>query len=49
LLHLSGWLVLPDAVMQGLIVLTAVLTAASGVQYVIVWSRKAWRAKAGAQ
>jgi cardiolipin synthase len=49
LLHLSRWLELPPRLLEVLIVLTAVLTAASGLQYVVVWSRKALRRrKAGA-
>ncbi len=43
LLHLSHWLELPPRLLEVLIVLTAVLTAASGLQYVVVWSRKALR------
>ena len=41
LLHLSHWLDLPVPVLQGLIALVAALTAISGVQYVLIWSRKA--------
>jgi cardiolipin synthase len=49
LLHLSRWLELPPRLLEVLIVLTAILTAASGLQYVVVWSRKALRRrKAGA-
>ena len=49
LLHLSHWLDLPPRLLEALIVLTAILTAASGLQYVVVWSRKALRLrKAGA-
>ena len=49
LLHLSHWLELPPRLLEVLIVLTAVLTVASGLQYVVVWSRKALRLrKAGA-
>jgi len=49
LLHLSHWLDLPTRLLDGLIWLTAVLTVASGLQYVVVWSGKALRArKAGA-
>jgi cardiolipin synthase len=49
LLHLSHWLELPPRLLEALIVLTAILTAASGLQYVVVWSRKALRLrKAGA-
>ncbi|HST27494.1 MAG TPA: CDP-alcohol phosphatidyltransferase family protein [Rudaea sp.] len=43
LLHLSHWFDLPPRLLEGLIVLTAILTAASGLQYVVVWSRKALR------
>jgi len=45
LLHLSHWLDLPARLLDVLIGLTAVLTAASGLQYVVVWSRKALRAR----
>jgi cardiolipin synthase len=45
LLHLSHWLNLPAHLHDGLIWLTAVLTAASGLQYVVVWSRKALRTR----
>ncbi|MGH8091127.1 MAG: CDP-alcohol phosphatidyltransferase family protein [Rudaea sp.] len=49
LLHLSHWLELPPRLLEVLIVVTAILTAASGLQYVVVWSGKALRArKAGA-
>ena len=49
LLHLSRWLDLPMHMLDGLIGLTAALTVASGVQYVVVWSHKALRMrKAGA-
>lgn len=47
LLKLSGVLPLPDAVDTVLIWLTALSTLASGVHYVIVWSRKALAAKRG--
>lgn len=43
LLHLSHWLDLPPRLLEVLIVFTAILTAASGLQYVVVWSRKALR------
>jgi cardiolipin synthase len=43
LLHLSRWLDLPARLLDVLIGLTAVLTAVSGLQYVVVWSRKALR------
>lgn len=45
LLHLSHWLDLPARLLDVLIGLTAVLTAVSGLQYVVVWSRKALRAR----
>lgn len=49
LLHLSHWLDLPMRALDGLIGLTAVLTVASGLQYVVVWTNKALRLrKAGA-
>ena len=41
LLQLSQWVELPQALMRALVWLTAILTAASGLQYVVVWSRKA--------
>jgi cardiolipin synthase len=49
LLHLSSWLEFPPRALAGMIVLTAIVTVASGLQYVVVWSIKAlrWR-KAGA-
>jgi cardiolipin synthase len=47
LLKLSGALPLPDAIDETLIWLTASATAASGAHYVIVWSRKALRARFG--
>ena len=49
LLHLSSWLDFPPRALAGMIILTAVLTVASGLQYVVVWSLKAlrWR-EAGA-
>lgn len=43
LLHLSHWFELPPSVLDGAIALTAALTVASGVQYVVVWSGKALR------
>jgi cardiolipin synthase len=45
LLHLSHWLDLPPPVLDGLLWLTAILTVVSGLQYVVVWSRKALRAR----
>jgi len=43
LVHLSSWLQLPLQLITALIWLTAVFTVASGLQYVAVWSFKAWR------
>jgi cardiolipin synthase len=43
LLHLSHWLELPPRLLEVLIWFTAILTVASGLQYVVVWSRKALR------
>ena len=45
LLKLSGVLPLPDGVADALIWLTALATVASGVHYIVTWSRKALRAK----
>ncbi|MBS0555842.1 MAG: CDP-alcohol phosphatidyltransferase family protein [Proteobacteria bacterium] len=45
LLHLSHWFDLPAAALDGLIYLTAALTVASGLQYVVVWSGRALRAR----
>jgi cardiolipin synthase len=47
LLKLSGALPLPDSVDETLIWLTALATAASGVHYVVVWSRKALHTRMG--
>jgi cardiolipin synthase (CMP-forming) len=44
LLRLSRLIGVPDAVRTGAIWLTAILTVASGVHYVAVWSARAWRA-----
>jgi len=43
LVRLSGWLALPDAALTALVWLTAACTVASGLQYVVIWSRKAAR------
>ena len=45
LVHLSSWLPMPQALLTGLIALTAVCTVASGIQYVVVWSGKARHAR----
>jgi cardiolipin synthase len=42
LLRLSHLVAMPDVVREGGIVLTAVLTIASGVHYVVVWAARAW-------
>lgn len=46
LLRLSQLLAVPDSVRDVCIAITAVLTVASGVHYVVVWSTRAWRASA---
>jgi cardiolipin synthase len=46
LLRLSRLVDLPDAVRTTALFATAVLTVASGVHYVAVWSARAWRASA---
>jgi cardiolipin synthase len=46
LLRLSHLLAVPDSVRDACIAITAVLTLASGVHYVVVWSTRAWRASA---
>ena len=44
LLRLSRLIDLPDAVRTSAVFVTAILTVASGVHYVAVWSARAWRA-----
>jgi len=41
LVALSSWFALPALLLAGLLWLTAVATVASGLQYVVIWSRKA--------
>jgi cardiolipin synthase len=43
LLRLSHLIEIPDAVRIAAIAITALLTLASGVHYVLVWSARAWR------
>jgi cardiolipin synthase len=43
LLRLSHLLSTPDAVRTGTMALTALLTLASGVHYVVVWGTRAWQ------
>jgi cardiolipin synthase (CMP-forming) len=43
LVHLSSWMQMPSVLLNGLIWLTAACTLVSGVQYVVIWSRKAMR------
>lgn len=43
LLHLSSLAHLPDWLLSAMIWLTAACTLVSGIQYVVVWSGKAWR------
>ncbi len=45
LVHRTSWLELPTDLLRAGIGLTAAVTAASGVQYVVVWSGKALRAR----
>ena len=45
LLRLSHLIEVPDAVRTGAIAVTAILTVASGVHYVVVWSARAWRTR----
>lgn len=45
LIHLSSLAHLPESLLTGLIWLTATCTLASGIQYVVVWSGKAWRVR----
>jgi cardiolipin synthase (CMP-forming) len=45
LLRLSRWIEMPDGVRNAAIGITAVLTIASGVHYVVVWSARAWRTR----
>jgi cardiolipin synthase (CMP-forming) len=45
LAHLSSWIELPQPLLTGLIWLTAALTMVSGIQYIVVWSRKAHRSR----
>jgi cardiolipin synthase len=46
LMHLTSWIDLPQAWLTAWIWLTAACTVASGMQYVVVWSGKALRARA---
>ncbi len=43
LLRLSDLVEMPDAARQAAILVTALLTAASGAHYVVVWGALAWR------
>lgn len=47
LLRLSRWIDVPDSVRNAAIGVTAGLTLASGLHYVIVWGARAWRTAAG--
>jgi cardiolipin synthase len=48
LLRLSHWIEMPDNVRNAAIGITAALTVASGVHYVVVWSARAWRTRPAA-
>ena len=45
LLRLSHWIEMPDSVRNAAIGITAAVTIASGLHYVIVWSARAWRTR----
>ena len=49
LLRLSHWIEMPQGVRNAAIVVTAALTVASGVHYVLVWSARAWRTRSVAR
>ena len=48
LLRLSRWIEMPDGVRNAAIGITATLTIASGMHYVVVWSARAWRTRPAA-
>jgi cardiolipin synthase len=48
LLRLSRWIEMPDNVRNAAIGITAALTIASGLHYVVVWSARAWRSRPAA-
>jgi cardiolipin synthase len=45
LLRLSQWIDMPQAARTAAIGITAAVTIASGVHYVVVWSARAWRTR----
>lgn len=45
LVRLSRWIDVPDAVRAAAIAITAAVTIASGVHYVVVWGARAWRSR----
>jgi cardiolipin synthase len=45
LVRLSRWIEVPDGVRNAAIAITAAVTIASGVHYVVVWSARAWRSR----
>jgi cardiolipin synthase len=45
LLRLSHWIDMPDSARNAAILITATLTVASGLHYVVVWSARAWRTR----
>jgi cardiolipin synthase len=45
LVRLSRWIEVPDGVRNAAIAVTAAVTIASGVHYVVVWSARAWRSR----
>ena len=45
LVRLTRWIDVPDGVRNAAIAVTAAVTIASGVHYVVVWSARAWRSR----
>jgi cardiolipin synthase len=45
LVRLTRWIDVPDGVRNAAIAITAAVTIASGVHYVVVWSARAWRSR----
>jgi cardiolipin synthase len=48
LVRLSHWIEMPESVRSAAIGITAALTIASGMHYVVVWSARAWRTRPAA-
>ena len=45
LVRLTRWIDVPDGARNAAIAITAAVTIASGVHYVVVWSARAWRSR----